>query len=81
MSAMSSLPQTQGRKLKLFQASDPYKQWWSLNEMRFCAKCEHLFIGREIIVLEDELGRMHFQCPTPGCPGGWLDWQYPELHL
>lgn len=78
---MSPLPQTAGRKLKLFQASDPLKQWWSLDEQRFCAKCEHLFIGREIKVLEDADGKIHFRCPTLGCDGGWVDWQYPQLHL
>ena len=75
------LPQTAGRKLKLFQASDPFKHWWSLGEMRFCAKCEHLFIGWEIKLVEDESGEIHFRCPTHGCEGGWGDWQYPELNL
>jgi hypothetical protein len=78
---MSSLPQTAGRKLKLFQSSDPFKQWWSLNELRFCAKCEHLFLGRDIRLLEDDKGTIRFLCPTEGCEGTWEDWEYPELHL
>ncbi len=78
---MSSLPQTDGRKLKLFQASDPLKYWWSLDEMRFCTRCGHLFIGRDIKLVEDERGTIHFRCPTMGCAGSWEDWQYPELHL
>jgi hypothetical protein len=77
---MSLLPQTEGRKLKLFQRSDPHKQWWSLGEMRFCAKCEHLFMVT-ISLTEDELGAIHFHCPTDGCDSTWGDWQYPELHL
>ncbi len=77
----SSLPQTDGRRLKLFQASDPFKQWWSLDEMRFCARCERLFLGREIRLTEDDTGNVIFHCPTPGCEGTWTDWQYPELHL
>jgi hypothetical protein len=76
-----SLPQTPGRKLKLFQATDPFKQWWSLDEMRFCAKCEHLFLGRDIRLSEDEDGTIQFHCPTLNCPGSWADWEYPELHL
>jgi len=76
-----SMPQTPGRKLKLFQATDPYKQWWSLDEMRFCAKCEHLFIGGDIKLTEDEDGNIHFRCPTLDCQGTWIDWEYPELHL
>lgn len=72
---------TQGRKLKLLQAHDPLKQWWSLGEMRFCAKCGHLFIGREIKFFEDEDMAVHFRCPTLHCEGGFADWQYPELHL
>ena len=78
---MSALPQTEGRKLKLFQATDPYKQWWSLGEFRFCAKCEHLFTGHDIRLSEDEKGVIHFHCPTEECDGGWEDWQYPQLHL
>ena len=77
----SALPLTPGRKLRLFQASDPYKQWWTLEETRFCAKCEHLFIGRDIKVLEDGQGGIHFQCPTHRCDGGFADWEYPQLHL
>ena len=80
MRAMA-MPQTPGRKLKLFQATDPYKQWWSLDELRFCAQCEHLFIGRDIRLTEDADGKIHFHCPTLNCPGTWIDWEYPELHL
>lgn len=72
---------TNGRKLKLFRTSDPLKQWWSLDELRFCAKCEHLFIGREIKIFEDDDMNYHFRCPTFGCEGGFEDWQYPDLHL
>ena len=75
------LPLTAGRKLRLFQASDPYKQWWSLEELRFCAKCEHLFIGRDIKVFEDGEGGVSFACPTLGCDGTFADWEYPQLHL
>jgi len=75
------LPQTEGRKLKLFQQSDPFKHWWSLGELRFCAKCEHLFSGHDILLSEDEDGAIHFHCPTLNCDGQWEDWQYPQLHL
>lgn len=78
---LTALPLSASRKLKLFQISDPDKQWWSLDEMRFCARCEHLFIGRDIKVFEDGEGAVHFRCPTLRCPGGFADWQYPQLHL
>ena len=78
---MTALSLTAGRKLKLFRASDPYKDWWSLEELRFCAKCEHLFVGREIKVFEDSGGGVHFQCPTHNCVSGFADWEYPQLHL
>jgi hypothetical protein len=81
MSFSSSLPQTDGRRLRLFQSADPLKEWWSLDEMRFCARCERLFIGREIKLSERDDGSIEFHCPTQGCPGGWADWQYPQLHL
>ena len=78
---MTSLPETVGRKLKLFQAADPLKHWWSLGEMRFCAKCEHLFTGHDIRITLDAEDNIHFHCPTLGCTGQWEDWQYPNLHL
>jgi hypothetical protein len=78
---MISLPETAGRKLRLFQMHDPLKHWWSLSEMRFCAKCEHLFTGNDIRVTLDDHEQVQFRCPTPKCPGQWKDWQYPNLHL
>ena len=78
---MSSLPETPGRKLSLFRCSDPLKYWWSLGEMRACAKCEHLFTGHDIRLVEDDDGNVSFRCPTHGCDGTWIDWAYPELHL
>lgn len=78
---MSSLPETPGRKLKLFQESDPLKQWWSLGELRFCAKCERLFSGHDIRIMEAPDGTIRFHCPTLDCDGQWEDWQYPQLHL
>jgi len=75
------LPQTEGRRLKLFQDSDPLKHWWSLSELRFCAKCERLFSGHDIRLTEDEEGAIRFHCPTLNCEGQWEDWQYPQLHL
>ena len=78
---MSFLPLTKGRKLQLFQQHDPLKQWWSLDELRYCSKCEHLFIGRDIRISEDANMNYSFHCPTYQCDGGFADWQYPELHL
>jgi len=80
-SALHPLFTTFGRKLKLLQAYDPFKQWWSLDEMRFCARCQHLFLGRDIKFLEDDCQVVHFRCPTFDCHGGFEDWQYPRLHL
>ena len=74
---------TPGRKLKIIQAHDPYKQWWSLDETRFCKKCEHLFIGRDlrILVADENDAQYYFHCPTPECESSWEHWEYPELHL
>jgi hypothetical protein len=78
---MISLPETAGRKLRLFQISDPLKHWWSLGEMRFCAKCEHLFTGHDIRISLNKNDEAQFHCPTQNCPGQWKDWEYPNLHL
>ena len=71
---------TLGRKLKLLQRHDR-RQWWSIDEARFCTRCEHLFLGREIRFLEDDDSVVHFHCPTYECEGTLPDWDYPELHL
>ena len=78
---LTALLLTPSRKLRLFRENDHQKQWWTLDETRFCKKCEHLFIGRDIKVYEDEKGNVHFRCRTFGCPGGFEDWEYPQLHL
>ena len=79
---MSPFVTTPGRKLKIVQAHDPFKQWWSLDETRFCKKCEHLFIGRDLnILIDDDNETYHFRCPTKDCESSWEDWEYPELHL
>ncbi len=78
---LTALLLTPGRKLRLFRENDSHKQWWTLDETRFCKKCEHLFIGRDIKVFEDEKEQIHFRCPTHGCPAGFEDWEYPQLHL
>lgn len=78
---MSPYITTPGRRLKIVQAHDHLKQWWSLEETRFCVKCEHLFIGRDLRILIDDDGKYHFHCPTSDCDSSWDDWEYPELHL
>ncbi len=72
---------TDSRKLRLLQKADAFKQWWSITELRFCAACEHLFIGRDIRVFEDEHSECHFRCPSQKCEGGFAEWEYPQLHL
>jgi hypothetical protein len=69
------------RRLKLLQKYDPLKHWWSVTEMRFCKKCEHLFTGRDIRILEEENQEPTFYCPTFDCEGKFEDWEYPDLHL
>jgi hypothetical protein len=69
------------RRLKLLQQSDPLKHWWAVTEMRFCKKCEHLFTGRDIRIIEQENEPPTFHCPTHDCPGTFEDWEYPDLHL
>ena len=69
------------RKLRYLQNADPAKQWWSINETRFCRLCEHLFIGRDIRFWGEDDFPSLFTCPTHDCPGSFEDWEYPQLHL
>ena len=79
--ALHPLFTTDGRKLRLLQTHDRLKQWWTLDELRFCAKCQHVFPGRDIRFMEDKFQVVHFRCPTYDCDGGFEEWQYPRLHL
>jgi len=69
------------RKLRALQDADPFTQWSSITEIRFCNVCEHPFIGRDIRFYGDEDFPTNFGCPTIGCKGGFADWKYPRLHL
>ena len=78
---MSRLFLTEGRRLRLLDQSDPHTQWWNLDETRFCNCCEHLIIGRDIVITLDEKEEPHFACPSYKCPGTFENWEYPQLHL
>jgi len=76
-----SLFLTAGRRLKLLAAHDTHTHWWTLDETRFCNRCEHLIVGNDIRIELDENERPTFRCPTFKCPGTLENWQYPNLHL
>lgn len=76
-----SLFLTAGRRLKLLAANDHRTQWWTLDETRFCTRCETLIVGLDIRIEMDENERPIFQCPTFQCPGTLENWVYPNLHL
>lgn len=78
---MSGLFLTSGRRLRLLDQNDSYTQWWSLDETRFCKKCEHLIIGKDIQITLDDDETPHFACPSFRCQGTFADWEYPQLHL
>ncbi|MEO7933857.1 MAG: hypothetical protein ABIT76_11935 [Chthoniobacterales bacterium] len=78
---MSGLFLTAGRRLRLLAENDPHTHWWSLDETRFCNRCEHLIVGRDIVITLDEHEAPHFACPSFRCPGTFANWEYPQLHL
>ena len=78
---MSGLFLTAGRRLRLLDQNDPHTQWWSLDETRYCTACEHLIVGKDILITLDDDETAHFACPSFRCRGTFQNWVYPQLHL
>jgi len=80
-SALHRLLLTDSRKLRALRIFDPFTQWWSITEVRFCVVCERPFMGRDIRFFGEDEFPTQFECPTPGCQGGFAEWKHPRLHL
>jgi hypothetical protein len=66
-------------KLETLRRFDQFRDWQSLDEMRYCLGCAKLITGREIQVIGDTSEAIPLQvvCPTEHCNSIPLDWALP----
>lgn len=63
-------------KLDALRKLDPDAKWESLDDRRYCTRCDHLISGRQVKVAggtrADRSRRL--ECPTADCAGTPADW-------
>ena len=66
-------------KLETLQRLDQFRQWYSLNEKRYCLICSRIITGREIQVIAGTRGNglRRIICPTERCTAMPIDWVQP----
>ena len=58
----------------MLEQNDPFREWTSLDETRFCTLCERTITGRDIRVSNGSEKPVRLSCPTPGCAGTPYEW-------
>ena len=66
-------------KLEALRKLDPNHQWDSLDDQRYCTRCDHIITGRQIEVAGGTRaqGPLRLECPTQGCPATPAQWTAP----
>ena len=66
-------------KLDALRKLDPNAGWISLDDQRYCTRCNHLISGRQIEVAGGTRahGPLRLQCPTAACEATPEDWTTP----
>ena len=67
-------------KLDVLRKLDRSWRWESLDDERYCTRCEHMITGRQIEVVGGTRahGPLRLQCPTDGCAATMSDWTAPD---
>jgi hypothetical protein len=68
-----------GEKLEVLRRLDQFRQWYSLDEKRYCLVCGKLITGRQIQVAGGTRGNgpVRLSCPTQNCNSIAMDWVLP----
>jgi hypothetical protein len=68
-------------KLDVLRKLDTAGEWQSLDDRRYCTRCEHLISGRQIEVAGGTRahGPLRLECPTEGCAATPADWTSPHV--
>ena len=70
---------SEGEKLEILQRLDQFRQWYSLDEKRYCLVCGKIITGREIQVIGGTRGNgpLRIICPTEHCNAMPMEWVRP----
>jgi hypothetical protein len=79
MAMVPSVSLSDEGKLKVLQGLDQHRQWFSLDEKRYCIVCGKILTGRHIQIIggTDETGPLRAACPTQYCGSIPIDWVRP----
>ena len=82
MTSLSPLRLSLDDKLDALRKLNPTGNWQSLDDQRFCTRCEHIITGRQIEVAGGTRahGPLRLECPTAGCPGTPETWTKLARH-
>jgi hypothetical protein len=79
MALVSPIKLSDEEKLEVLQRLDQFRQWYSLDEKRYCLVCGKIITGREIQVIGGTRGNgpLRIVCPTEQCNAIPMDWVRP----
>ena len=67
-------------KLDALRSLDRQGHWESLDDQRYCTRCDRVITGRQIEVAGGTRGHgpLRLECPTDGCPATPQDWTHAD---
>lgn len=67
-------------KLDLLRRLDEFHFWHSLDDRRFCQRCQHSITGWQVRVIKvnEARGTLRLQCPTEDCVSTPSQWIYAD---
>ena len=70
-------------KLEALRRLDQFRQWYSLDDKRYCLVCGKIITGREIQLAGGTRGNgsLRVSCPTDGCNAIAMDWVLPTSDI
>jgi hypothetical protein len=79
MALVSPIKLSDEDKLETLQRLDQFRQWYSLDEKRYCLVCGKIITGRQIQVIGGTHGNgpLRIICPTEQCNAMPIDWVQP----
>jgi len=77
---LSAAPKlSEEEKLEVLRRLDQFRQWYSLDQKRYCLVCGNLISGHQIRVAGGTRGNgpLRLSCPTERCNSIPMDWVLP----
>lgn len=70
-------------KIEALRRLDQFRQWYSLDDKRYCLVCGKIITGRQIQLAGGTRGNgsLRVSCPTDGCNSIAMDWVLPTSEI